>query len=96
MADLLIKPSELRWTAEQIKQRAVNIQQSLDATDTIIKSLGASRFEGARADALRSRYLRLREQVYNIRAILTQFSTELDEASKRFEAADRADSRTDL
>lgn len=96
MANIIIKPSELRWTADQIRQRVNSIQKSLDATDSIIKSLGASRFEGARADMLRTRYLNLREQAYNLRVILTQFSNELDEVSFRFEAADKSDSRTDL
>lgn len=96
MADILVRPPELRWTADQIRQRVNVIQKSLDATDAIIKSLGASRFESARADALRERYLQLRDQVYSFRQLLTQFSNELDEVSFRFEAADRAASRTDL
>jgi WXG100 family type VII secretion target len=89
MSEILVKPAELKQVSNDLRKNAADIQRSIDAVDAIIKALGPSRFEGARADALRSRYARIREQIYNFKPLVTKFANELDNAATRFSAADK-------
>lgn len=89
MAEILVKPAELKSAANDLKKNAADIQRCVEAVDAIINTLGPSRFEGARADALRGRYQRLREQIYSFKPLVTRFAMELDEAAARFSAADK-------
>lgn len=89
MAEILVKPVELKSISNDLRKNAADIQTAVDAVDSIIKSLGPSRFEGARADALRNRYSKIREQIYSFKPLVTKFAVELDQAANRFSAADK-------
>ena len=94
MNNIVVKPPLLREAANKIRQHARTIQSSIDAVDADIKTLGPSNFEGQRADAIRSRYARLREQIYRFKPLMEAFGRELDETAVRFEAADRTNKQT--
>ena len=89
MADILVKPPELRLTATDLRKSAKNIQNAVDSVDAAIKQLGPSRFEGARADASRARYNRLRDAIYRFKPLIDTFATDLDDSAARFSAADK-------
>lgn len=89
MSEILVKPIELKNISNDLRKNAADIQRAVEAVDAIIKSLGTSRFEGARADALRNRYSKIREQIYNFKPLVTKFAVELDQAAARFSAADK-------
>ena len=89
MADILVKPPELRLTATDLRKSAKNIQNAVDSVDAAIKQLGPSRFEGARADALRARYNRLRDAIYRFKPLIDTFAAELDDTASKFSAADK-------
>ena len=90
MTDILVKPPELRLTATDLRKSAKNIQNAIDSVDSDIKQLGPSRFEGARADALRARYNRVREAIFRFKPLIDTFAAELDDTAARFSAADKA------
>lgn len=88
MSDILVTPPQLRLIADQIQQRAKTVQAAIDAVDNQIKALGPSRFEGIRADTVRARYNRNRQNFYNFKPILDRFAATLQEAAARFAGAD--------
>lgn len=90
MAEILVKPPELRMTAADLRRAAQAIQTAVDSVDSSIKQLGPNRFEGARADALRARYNRLRDAIYRFKPLIDTFANDLDNSAARFEAADKA------
>jgi WXG100 family type VII secretion target len=89
MAEILVKPAELKQSAVDLRKNAKDIQTAVDQVDAAIKALGPSRFEGVRADTLRGRYQRLRERIYSFKPLIDAFANDLDQAATRFEAADR-------
>ncbi|MCC6500907.1 MAG: WXG100 family type VII secretion target [Anaerolineales bacterium] len=89
MAEILVKPAELKQTSTDLRKAASVIQNAVEQVDTAIKSLGPSRFEGNRADTLRANYQRLRDKIYSFKPLIDAFANELDQAASRFEAADR-------
>lgn len=90
MAEILVKPPELRITAADLRKAAKTIQTAVDSVDSSIKQLGPSRFEGVRADALRARYNRLRDAIYRFKPLIDAFANDLDDSAARFSAADSA------
>ena len=89
MADILVKPPEIKMAANDLRKDAADIQRCVDNVDGIIKGLGPSRFEGTRADNLRQRYSRLRDQIYSFKPLIDKFAREFDDAADRFTAADK-------
>jgi len=89
MAEILVKPPELRQAANDLRAHAKRMQAALDAVDTDMRSL-AGNFEGMRAEALQTRYNKIREQIYQFKPLIDHFAKDLDEAATRFQAADRA------
>lgn len=90
MAEILVKPAELRQSSADIMKNARDIQAAVDQVDAAIRSLGPSRFEGVRADTLRSHYQKLRDRIYGFKPLIDAFGKDLEQAASRFEAADRA------
>lgn len=89
MAEILVKPPVLRVTATDLRKAAKIIQTAVDSVDSTIKQLGPSRFEGVRADTLRSRYNKLRDAIYRFKPLIDHFANDLDKSAATFEAADR-------
>ena len=90
MAEILVKPTDLSHTASEIRTHAKRLQAAIDAVDADIRALGPGSFEGARADALRARYGKIREKIYQFKPLIEHFAKDLDEAATRFSAADKA------
>jgi WXG100 family type VII secretion target len=89
MVTINIIPSELRNTADQIREHAKRMQAALDAVEADMRALGPGTFEGMRADNLRARYNQVRDRIFNFKPLLDKFAMELDNAAIRFEAADK-------
>ena len=90
MTGILVKPPQLRMTASDLHKSAKTIQNAVDSVDSSIKQLGPSRFEGSRAEGLRTRYNRLRDAINGFKPLIDAFAIELDNTAARFEAADNA------
>jgi WXG100 family type VII secretion target len=90
MAEILVKPTDLTHTASEIRSHAKRLQAAIDAVDADMRALGPGSFEGARADALRARYSKIREKIYQFKPMIDHFAKDLDEASARFAAADKS------
>jgi len=87
MAEILVKPPELKLAANDLRAHAKRLQQALDSVDADIHSLNG-RFEGERANALQARYSKIRERIYQFAPLIMHFAKDLDEAATRFQAAD--------
>jgi WXG100 family type VII secretion target len=90
MAEILVKPDQLRQAAHDIVEHSRKLQDALNAVDAEIQSIGIGRFDGERANSLRTRYKRLQEQINHIKPLLDYFAQNLDNAAARFMAADQA------
>lgn len=88
MVEILVRPPELSQAAEDIRNYAKRLQTALDAVDSDMRSL-IGKFEGQRAEALQSRYNKIREQIYRFKPLVDHFAKDLDESAARFTAADR-------
>jgi WXG100 family type VII secretion target len=88
MAEILVKPPELRDTAAQIREHAKKLQTALDAVEAEMRALGPGTFEGVRADNLRARYNKVRERIFQFKPLLDRFANDLGQAADRFQAAD--------
>lgn len=88
MAEILVRPPELRMAASDLRDHAKRLQAALDAVDAEMRSLSGN-FEGMRAQALQDRYNKIREQIFRFKALIDHFAKDLDEAAIRFSAADR-------
>ncbi len=90
MAEILVKPAELRQSSSDLRRAANAIQNAVDQVDAAINTLGPSSFEGNRADTLRANYQRLRDRIHNFKPLIDTFANDLDQAAIRFELADRS------
>jgi len=86
--DILIKPEQLRKTADELTQSAKKIYNSLNKIDEIMESIGPERFSGVRADHLRKQYQTRREQLFSASELVGKFSAKLDILANEFEGAD--------
>ena len=89
MSNILVRPPQLRSTAETIRQKARTLRTTLEKVDQILKGLGADQFEGARAATLRSRYSQTRAKIVNAPGVIETFAKELDTTAQIFEKADK-------
>lgn len=90
MAEILVKPIDLLNAANDLRAHAKKMQEALNAVNNEIQSLGIGRFEGERANSLRARYNRIQEQINRVKPLIDHFAQDLEDASARFRAADRA------
>jgi uncharacterized protein YukE/surface antigen len=89
MSDILVTPPVLRSTASQLRDHALRVRQFLQKADTDIQALAPVRFEGNRANGLRTRYRSTREKIFTWPELLARFSVQLVEIADVFEKADR-------
>lgn len=95
MVDILLRPPELRQTAEQLRTHARNIARAIQEIDSTMEVLRGQRFLGLRADALQSHYKTRRDSLVGAKDLVLAFSQELDTISNVFERADNADAKID-
>lgn len=87
MAEIRVEPLKLEQAANELRNHAKRLQTALDAVDAEIRSL-PSKFKGQRAEALQSRYNKIREQIYRFKPLIDHFAKDLDESALRFRGAD--------
>lgn len=92
MTDILVRPKNLKTTANELRSSAVKILTALKAVDQIIRSLEPVKFEGARATQFRSRYRSLNEKLLNSPQVIQRFADDLVKAANIFEKYDKSDS----
>jgi WXG100 family type VII secretion target len=92
MVEILVKPPELKAAANDLRAHAKRLQAAIDAVDADMRSLGPGVFEGERADALRTRYNKIRDKIYKFKPLIDHFAKDLDEAATTFTNADNAPS----
>ncbi len=90
MSNILIRPPQLRSTAETLRQKSKLVRTALEHVDKLLNELKADRFEGARAAALRSRYAARRDKIFQAPQLIEKFAQELETTAQVFEKADRA------
>jgi len=90
MAEIFVRPTDLRQAANDLREHAKKIQDALNAVDIEIQSLGIGRFEGGRANSLRDRYTKIYEQINHFKPLIEHFAKDLDKSATSFSAADRA------
>lgn len=89
MSDILIRPQELRQTAEQLQAYAKKIDVALQAIDNDMLSLKRDNFLGNRANTVQAHYAPKREALLKAKEIVSHFAEDLKDTATRFEAADR-------
>lgn len=89
MSDILIRPQELRQTADQLQATARKIDAALQAIDNDMLSLKRDNFLGNRANAVQAHYAPKREALLKAKEIASHFSEDLRDTATRFEQADK-------
>ena len=89
MTDILVRPSELRASAEQLHASAQRIGQAMQMIDHDISLLRGDKFLGQRATALHSHYAAKREALLKARQLILHFCQDLKTAADVFEKADQ-------
>ncbi len=89
MADILVRPDELKQIASQMRDSAKKIGQALYSIDSDILSLMSDKFLGNRANSVQSHYQAKRDALQRAKELVLNFATELETAAVNFEQADR-------
>jgi murein DD-endopeptidase MepM/ murein hydrolase activator NlpD len=90
MSEILVRPQQLRLTAQTLRQKARTVRTALETVDRILKELTPVKFEGSRASSLRSRYTRARAKIFEAPGLIETFAKELETTAQVFEKADQA------
>jgi len=88
--DILIKPLQLRSTAQTLRELTRQLRIALETTDRSISGLGDMQFAGSRASTLRSKYLKQRSKILGAPNIVLSFANEMEQVASIFEKADRS------
>lgn len=96
MNQILIRPQELRQTAEQLQAYAKKIDVALQAIDNDMLSLKRDNFLGNRANAVQAHYAPKREALLKAKEIVSHFAEDLRNAAIRFEQADKAEAHVNV
>lgn len=90
MTDILVKPRELRQTAEDIRTRAKKIEQATEAVSGVVLGAGFRLvLSGNRADKLFSRFRQTKGTLETFDDLVIRFVEELREIADRFALADQ-------
>lgn len=92
MTAILVKPAELKQTAQQLRASAKKISAAMQNIDKVMASLKGTKFLGNRADLLQSHYAPKREALQRAKDIVAAFAADLDQAATSFEQADKGSS----
>ena len=89
MEEILIKPVQIRRTAQDLRGSANKIRSAIDNVDAVIRDLSPSRFEGYRANELRAYHRRLHDKLNFAHLLVIRMAQKLEELAKSFEETDR-------
>jgi len=90
MAEILVRPSELRQASDQLRASAKKLGAALQAIDQEMLSLKGDKFMGNRANAVQAHYAPKREALLKAKEIVAHFAEDLQTAASNFERADKA------
>lgn len=90
MANILVKPPQIRSTATQLREHAKIIQSSLDAIEQVFSELPPDRFEGLTSGIIRTRYVQKRQYFQAVSSKTLFFAESLEKIAEKFEQADKA------
>ncbi len=90
MANILIKPPQIRSTASRLREQAKSIQASLESIERIFTELPPDRFAGFSSGVIRTRYTQKRQYLQNIEQKTIYFAESLERIAEKFEQADKA------
>jgi uncharacterized protein YukE len=88
MAAILIKPNQLRSTAQSFIQKAKSIQNAINAVEKDINDLNSMVYMGNRASSLKSHYARVKNELLSSSILIQNFAKELQEIASVFDKAD--------
>jgi WXG100 family type VII secretion target len=89
MADILVRPPELRQAASQMRDSANKIGQALQDIDSDLQALKGNKFLGNRANAVQLLYQSKRDALEKAKDLVSQFAFDLEKAADVFEKADK-------
>lgn len=89
MANILVKPPQIRSTASRLREHAKSIQSSLESIEQIFTELPPDRFAGFSSGMIRSRYTQKRQYLRNIEQKTVYFAESLEKIAEKFEQADK-------
>ena len=89
MSQILVRPTELRKAASEMRSHAQRIDQALDAIEDVLVSLQGNQFLGHRADAVQAHYAQKKEFFVQAEKLVLSFAADLEVAATNFEKADR-------
>lgn len=97
MTDILVRPQELRQTAQQLRASAKKISDATGSVGKVVLGSALSLvFSGNRASALMQRYRAKEGELAAFDDLVVKFANDLEQAANRFEQADKTtDRRTD-
>jgi surface antigen/uncharacterized protein YukE len=88
MAAILIRPNQLRSTAQSLIQKAKSVQTAINAVEKSINDLNSIVFAGNRASGLKTHYARVKNELLSASSLIQKFSNELQETASVFDKAD--------
>lgn len=91
MADILVRPTEIRQIASQMRDNANQIGQALQNIDSDLQALNGNKFLGNRANAVQSLYQSKRDALQKAKDLVLQFAFDLEKAADVFEKADKGE-----
>jgi uncharacterized protein YukE len=88
MANILIKPNQLRSTAQTLNQKAKNIQNAINAVERDINDLNSIVYVGNRASSLKTHYSQVHNELLSASNLIQNFARELQDTATLFDKAD--------
>lgn len=89
MTDILVRPQELRQTAQQLRASAKKISDATGSVGKVVLGSALSLvFSGNRASALMQRYRAKEGELAAFDDLVVKFANDLEQAANRFEQAD--------
>jgi uncharacterized protein YukE len=90
MTDILVRPQELRQTAQQLRASAKKISDATGSVGKVVLGSALSLvFSGNRASALMQRYRAKEGELAAFDDLVVKFANDLEQAANRFEQADK-------
>jgi uncharacterized protein YukE len=89
MTDILVRPQELRQTAQQLRASANRIASAMNAVDSNVQAMNRQFFSGNRAVLVQANYYKQRDGLLTAKNLVVRFANDLQIAADKFETVDR-------
>ncbi len=94
MANILVKPPQIRSTAANLREHAKAIQKALTTIEQVFADLPPDRFAGLSSAVIRTRYTQKRGYMQFASSRVFLFAENLEKIAEKFEEADKALNKT--